>query len=266
MSRSARLAALEAIEPVGHTSLRVRVSDQLQSHILEGRFAPGEALPPERDLAAALGVSRTVIRDALRMLATRGLIDVRHGQPTIVAPSSRRALSSAIAVELLRADASMRDLIEARKVFELGIAVAAAKSAQEIDFSDLDKALARFVTAEKTRQWSLTDAAHLDVHLAIGRLSRNRALDVLLVPLSEVIVTTSLHPRLDEPEIWDLVWDVPVHEMIVRALKSGSVEQAIDAIDRHFAYTEDIRYREFLEMRFSEAPDVREELIRHLEL
>ena len=66
------------LEPVRRTTLREEAAVQIKTLILEGRLQPGDRLPSERDLVARLGVSRASIREALRSLEIRGLLDVRR--------------------------------------------------------------------------------------------------------------------------------------------------------------------------------------------
>ena len=77
---------------MGWSGLRERIGDLksdkviavLEEQILSGDLAPGTQLPPESELCQALGVSRTVLRDAVRMLVARGLLNVKQGRGTVV--------------------------------------------------------------------------------------------------------------------------------------------------------------------------------------
>lgn len=79
------------LEPVARSSLSDAVFDQLAQQILSRRVEPGAALPPERELAKALGVNRGAIREGLKRLAQAGLIEQRHGGATTVLDYRRHA-------------------------------------------------------------------------------------------------------------------------------------------------------------------------------
>jgi GntR family transcriptional regulator, transcriptional repressor for pyruvate dehydrogenase complex len=79
------------LEPVSRSSLSDAVFDQIAQQILSRRVEPGAALPPERELAKALGVNRGAIREALKRLAQAGLIEQRHGGATMVLDYRRHA-------------------------------------------------------------------------------------------------------------------------------------------------------------------------------
>jgi DNA-binding FadR family transcriptional regulator len=158
----------------------------------------------------------------------------------------------------------MRSLIEARRALETGAAVTAALQAGAVDWSRPHAALDTFATAVSAGEWSATEAAHLAFHLSLLRVVQNRSLDVLLEPLHEVIVTTSLHPELSEPEVWELVWHLPSHRELLAAMESGDRTRTLAAVDAHFAYVDHPRYAEFLDMRLSEIPAVRRRLVEQL--
>ena len=79
------------LAPVARSSLSDAVFDQLARQILSHRVEPGAALPPERELAKALGVNRQAIREGLKRLAQAGLIEQRHGGGTTVLDYRRHA-------------------------------------------------------------------------------------------------------------------------------------------------------------------------------
>ena len=102
----------------------------LEARILSGTFPPGSRLPTEHELTESFDVSRTVVRDALRVLDARGLVEVRRGTGTLVKPSSVDAYSSAVATLLLRSDLTIGDVFEARAALEGQLALIAAVEPQ----------------------------------------------------------------------------------------------------------------------------------------
>ena len=71
----------------GNNALPVRIADQLAERITRGEFLPGNKLPNELELSERLSVSRTTLREALRILSTRGLVEARRGIGTFVTES-----------------------------------------------------------------------------------------------------------------------------------------------------------------------------------
>src|SRR2546430_14593610 len=81
-------AVKDELEPVRKTRIYEEVASQIQRLISEGRLRPGDHLPPERELAERFGVSRTSVRDAIRVLELMGLLEPRQGEGTVVTDRS----------------------------------------------------------------------------------------------------------------------------------------------------------------------------------
>jgi len=79
--------------------LNNKIAKMLQTKILSGEYPPGEALPGQRVLAAELGVSRSALREALSVLETLGLVDIRQARGVFVPDPKNSAISSAGAVD-----------------------------------------------------------------------------------------------------------------------------------------------------------------------
>lgn len=106
------------LEPVARSSLSDAVFDQLCAQILGRRIDPGSTLPPERELATALGVNRGAIREALKRLAQAGLVEQRHGGGTFVL-DYRRSGDLSLLSRLLTSPEGDPDLVVARSIMEM---------------------------------------------------------------------------------------------------------------------------------------------------
>ena len=117
----------QSIEP---RRLYRQIADQIRALIKRGEFVAGSRLPPERDLARQLGVSRPSVREALIALEVEGLVDVRIGSGIYV-----RAPDAAAASHAQDAAAGPFELLRARYVIESECAALAAKSAKRAQVS-----------------------------------------------------------------------------------------------------------------------------------
>src|SRR5688572_20339521 len=95
------------LQPVQRQSVASAVFDQLSSEVLTGELEPGEELPAERALTAALGVNRQAVREALQRLAEAGLVEIRHGGRTRVQDFRRTAGLELLPRLLIRADGTV---------------------------------------------------------------------------------------------------------------------------------------------------------------
>src|SRR5262245_65521989 len=103
-----------------------QVVDRFERAILSGELAPGDLMPSEREISAAMGVSRSVVREALGRLASLGLVRSVHGSGTRVEAPSGRQVTVGYQRLLQRADVRLEDLAGVRLPLEVAIAALAA--------------------------------------------------------------------------------------------------------------------------------------------
>ena len=108
-----------SLTPIPRQRLHEAVEARLEEMILDGELQPGDSLPSELEMAAQMEVSRTVVRDAIRALTTKGLVEIRHGVGTFVTDSGRERLAEALALSLRRGDYSPWELYQVRRGLEL---------------------------------------------------------------------------------------------------------------------------------------------------
>lgn len=219
---------------VGRTSLHDEVARILEERILDGSFPAGTRLPPEHELTESFGVSRSVVRDALRALDARGLVDVRRGTGTIVLPTSVAAYASAVAVMLLRSELTVGDVFEARAALEGQLALVAARNHTPAHVERMRAAFARFEAAVSAG----TDAraivaGHVAFHSELVRATSLPALEILLQPIQELMLATSVVRRGADP-LDPRQWRVPVHRELLEAVLSRDEAAVAQAGERHW--------------------------------
>src|SRR4051812_5560146 len=161
---------------LGPTNLRDRIVGLLEGSIIDGQFAAGGRLPTETQLGTQLGVSRTVVRDALRVLEARGLIETRRGAGTRVRESSVDAYVNAAAMLLIRSELTVGDVLEARAALESHLAVIAAQNRSEENLEQIEAALDAFAHAVDDRDPVAAARCHVEFHTQLVRATRLPAL------------------------------------------------------------------------------------------
>lgn len=156
------------------------VVDALQARIASGRLSAGDSLPSERALMAEFGVSRTVVREAVRQLGARGMIDARpRHRPIVRSAGFDTALDAmgAIVGTLLAAPDGVRNLFETRILVEVALTRAAATNAQKDDIATLKMRLdANKSAIEDNTLFFASDRAF---HAVLYDISGNPALPAL---------------------------------------------------------------------------------------
>lgn len=167
--------------PIQSVKVFERVAAQIEKRILEGELRIGDRLPTERALAEQFHVSRTAVREAMKILAQKGLVDMRPGRGTIVVDGAREAMENSIGL-LMRMKSgevgSSDDLVEVRAILETEIAALAAARATEIEIAAMREAI-------RVMDESLDDAdafitADNSFHEALAQATQNALILTLL--------------------------------------------------------------------------------------
>ncbi len=207
------------------------LASEIEALILRGEIDDGERFPTEPELGEILGVSRSVVRDAIRMLVARGLLSVRQGAGTVVTAPSDSAFGDALVALLMRADLTTGDVLEARAALETELAPLAAERGTEADWDAMEELLADFRERVERGDWTAARDTHTQFHLSVFRAVHMPALELLLAPMQRCILITSLPPDEESAEIWE----VEAHPPILAALRAGEPEAVREAMRAHFA-------------------------------
>jgi GntR family transcriptional regulator, transcriptional repressor for pyruvate dehydrogenase complex len=175
-------------EPVhDNRALSEKIIAQISDALVAGELKPGDRLPPERELAEQFGVSRTVIRDAVKTLAGRGILHVKHGAGIFVSTSEENAIGrlGALSDILPLQGVSLRDLFEIRKVLEAEGAEWAARRRNDYHLERLRGILEdAYRNSENIEVLSERDA---QFHVAIAEASQNLVLVRVMLTLLDLL-------------------------------------------------------------------------------
>lgn len=212
--------------------LQGRVIEGVGRAIVRGTYPPGELVPKEAELTDEYGVSRTSVREAMRVLAAKGLVDIRQKIGTRV---RRTDQWNVFDVDILRwhsdegrGEAILRDLVEVRQIMEPQAARLAAGRASMDDLRRLEGALRAMGASVSER-----DAyAHADVdfHVAVYGASHNvllRQFGAVVADFMYLSFSVQQETARDEQR---LAADVEQHAAVLRAIHRGQGEQAAEAM------------------------------------
>ena len=225
------------LQPIKPKKISDQVFDQLRELIFREEFKPGEQLMPERELAEALGVSRTSVRNAINKLVVMGLLDQKQGQGTFVKKPEKRPRNP-LEVAMQPQEASLQHLLEFRMGMECNAAYWAAKRAVEKDLRFLEKSIAEMKT--EVASGRLGTEADVAFHMAIAYATQNpihvqlmrQFYDFLFVGIKENLA----HLYEDHQNIEEILKQ---HTAISRAIGAHQPEQAFEAMHRHIAFVLD---------------------------
>lgn len=210
-------------------------TQRIKDYILLNRMHPGDLLPTETEICAALGVSRSSVREAMRRLAALDIVEVRHGHGTYV---GRLSLSPLVEGLVFRGVLSPGDDLAAlREVVDLRIA---------LDIAMADKVAAVFegtknpdleVLVEEMERKSAQGQAFLEAdrefHSRFTARLGNRLLEQLVTAFWQV--HTAVYPQLGLAPAQQLDETAKAHGLMLRAAEAGDVEGIRNAIHAHYA-------------------------------
>jgi GntR family transcriptional regulator, transcriptional repressor for pyruvate dehydrogenase complex len=201
-----------------------QVVEQLETLIVEGHLIPGDRLPAERELCDQFEVSRTVIREAVKSLQEKGLVEIRPGVGTFVQHGMDKILRQSLGrMTQINQEYGLENLMQVREILEPEIAAIAAEKASP---ADLD---AMWLAIERMNQ-SLDDiedfiAADHEFHLALARATQN---DLIVNLMDSIVDSLEEQRRL----IFSVTGEGPQHGQIHHIRIFKAIQQANRELSR----------------------------------
>jgi DNA-binding FadR family transcriptional regulator len=215
---------------VRRNGLADQVIDRVRMLIHDGTYRVGDRLPAEPTLCEVFGVGRSTLREAMRALANRGLVDVRHGGGTFVAAVPRESLEERLG------RAELAEIYEARLHLELPLAVLAAERRDARDVAAMRSALRkreRGILAVSVARYSEADFAF---HRAVAKAAKNAALCGVyesFIQAVETRLTGAVTPEYLRAE------DDHLHDELCEAIAQGDAHATRRLVSAHLKASHD---------------------------
>jgi GntR family transcriptional repressor for pyruvate dehydrogenase complex len=220
-------------EPLPRHAVGVAAIDVIKRMILAGDLRPGEKLPPERELASALGVSRNSLREAIRSLVLMNVLQSRHGDGTYVSSLDPATLMEPVSFLLSLDPSALAHLFETRRILE---AETAALAAERITDEEVD-AIRKCLVGMKAKTGSREDFLQADMRM--HELITLAAKNPLLTQLMRSITGLGLRSRMrtvQAPGITERV--MHDHARILAALERRDSDGARQAMLDHIEHAQ----------------------------
>lgn len=163
--------------PAGRKALSRDVARQLEGWARSRRLVAGSKLPAERGLAPRLGASRNVLREALRILETRGVVEVRHGVGTFLAQQTAEGrVTIPVQLQLEASQLSVDEILVARRAIECAVVEVGTRNRDEFDLDEMQALLKVAAKAEASNDVDSFVKADLGFHELLGQCTHNQLL------------------------------------------------------------------------------------------
>ncbi|MEO8737416.1 MAG: FadR/GntR family transcriptional regulator [Edaphobacter sp.] len=231
-------------EVTGHSQLTMQVVEHVRNLISKGEVQPGDRLPPERELARKLKISRSSLRAGIGFLSAMGVLKSRHGAGTFVSTGPPALDSSSLSVLGALHHFLPWQMFEARIVLEANIAALAAERATDEHIAELAEEVAEmYASLTDPREYLIHD---IRFHRTIARASGNPILGALMETITADLYK---HRSKTVQNTLDLKESAEMHREIYRAIRSHNPAQARLTMEQHLKLAGDAQKLEL------DAPD-----------
>ena len=223
-----------AVPPPEPARLTDQVETQIEDLIVKGEFGVGTRLPGERGLLQRFSVSRTVIREAISRLESRGLLRVYPSRGTFVTGTPEWGVKAQWQSWIARDSDKILALLEVRECLEIRAAALATERATDHDLAELRLAHLNF--EQQCARGSLADMSHWDkmFHYALAACSRNEVLASFVQNANDVVMSLR-RSTLADPAVARR--SLEQHRRIIEAVESRDADRAMQAVAEHIAST-----------------------------
>ena len=213
------------------------IAQSLEQRILEGSLKPGDRIPPERELAVEMGVSRASLREAVQKLVSRGLLVSRQGEGTFVTDRLDAGFADPWQ-EMIRTHPSVReDLLEFRHMLEAKAAECAARRATDVDVERLATCFQQLDAAFRGDNLDEQVETDLAFHQAVAEAAHNAIIGHLTASLLRLIedhIRRNLSSLMRMPEARESLHDQ--HRRVLEAIIQRSPDAARNAAAEHIDF------------------------------
>jgi GntR family transcriptional repressor for pyruvate dehydrogenase complex len=224
------IAGLPAVSAgvVRSPALVEQVVLHLRRQILTGEFAVGAELPPEGALGTSLGVSRTVVREAMRVIRAQGLVEVSQGRNPRVRPVDPQFAVDGLALVLDRTDSSLASLVELRRPLESEIAALAAKRAGPEHLKQLRATIDELRSAATLEERVLAD---MRFHAVLAEATGNLLFVMVLQSVWSLLKRSRLITIPRSPVDLPVRWHERILNAVARQDDASARRAMLDHID-----------------------------------
>ncbi|MGI6224859.1 MAG: FadR/GntR family transcriptional regulator [Peptococcales bacterium] len=215
-----------------HISLSDKIVEQIKEMIISGRLKPGDKLPSENELCEMFNVSRTSIREAVKILSGLGFLKIKRGLGIFVEEIDAGYIIEQLSPILVQQEDDLLDIVRVRKILETHAAAWAAENATSEDIAEMERAVSY---SSDLLEKGIVDTenlseANLDFHMILAKSTRSKVLYRIMESLLDILnaarrVTIELPGRKKD--------SVEGHKKILEAIKCKDPGAAREAMLVH---------------------------------
>jgi GntR family transcriptional repressor for pyruvate dehydrogenase complex len=211
----------ESLPNIGRGPISHTIVDLSTNYLLSGVLKPGDKLPTEFELAEKLGVGRNSVREAVKMLSSIGVVEIRKGAGTFIASTMKSSILNPLILSLVFEQGTSKELIELRLLLEIGSAELALPRVTETDLQTLEKMNNDLKQEADREERDFRRLLELDLafHTELWKLAGNKLLFKLVDAVYALFLASIEKTVGGDPHL-----AYTNHEMVIDAFKKGDIE------------------------------------------
>lgn len=225
---------------LANKSVVERITDQITNAIINGELKPGEKIPTEVELCESFGVGRNSVREAIKILEAYGVLEIRRADGTYIRQQYDNKMLYPVLYGIILQKDSKNQIVELRKVIDVGIFQEAMKRMTEEKIKELEEELGRMKEEIYKENASSSEMFDSDVrfHAIIVGILDNR----LLESIGDYVDKITMQSRIEtinyilENKFQDDF--IELHKEIINMFKEKQENKIIEIIDKHYKYWE----------------------------
>jgi len=210
------------LKPLERESVSSAVMNQIVNYLLSGELKPGDKLPTEHEFAQQLGVGRNSIREAIKMLSSIGVVEIKRGAGTFIAESMSSSILNPLILSLVFEQGASRELLELRFLLDTGVAELVIEKASDQGIKRLEEAnqkLHEEALKEQHENSQVLRDIDLDFHRLFYELAGNKLLDKIAQAIYTLFFASNEKTVGADP-----VTAYENHQKVIDAMKQRNVE------------------------------------------
>lgn len=217
------------IKPIKKVSLCDYVIDQIKQLIISGELEVGQKIPPERELAELFNVSRSSVREAMKVLSLQGLVK-RTNSGTVISSDLGSIIEETFTLQILLNQANFKEIFETRRLLEKELVFLTATRRTDEELCDIEKEVSRMELAVKNNDMELFLESDLSFHQQIALASQNTVLLYLYNAISDLVLK-ALKQVSHDRSVMDTSFNY--HKKIYELIKNKDGQAARVTMEKH---------------------------------
>ena len=226
--------------PISNQKTYEYAMQQIQRMILSGQLEKGDKLPSERELAEKMQISRTSVREGLRVLETMGVIESKHGEGNYICSNTASSIMDSFSMMFVLNNGKAMDILELRKYTELITVELAAQRGTQDDFDELEALITKLRESDIESEQILIDK---QLHYKIASMSGNYLIQNMYITSANLFEKFIEETRKNILSISENSYILlKQHENIVNAIIEQNPVKAVDTMRRHLTFIEEYHH------------------------